>query len=75
MSLTNFLLFLILVTLATYLFPPWKNMQKPPTKIIFFQFFLWLVGIGLIIFLLDKANFPSPEQEIKDNITNEVIKQ
>ena len=56
MSLTNFLLFLILVTLATYLFTPWKNMQKPPTKIIFFQFFLWLVGLGLIIFLLEKIN-------------------
>ena len=56
MSLTNFLLFLILVTLATYLFTPWKNMQKPPTKIIFYQFFLWLVGLGLIIFLLDKIN-------------------
>jgi hypothetical protein len=56
MSITNFLLFLILVTLATYLFTPWKNMQKPPTKIIFFQFFLWLVGLGLVIFLLDKMN-------------------
>ena len=56
MSITNFLLFLILVTLATYLFTPWKNMQKPPTKIIFFQFFLWLASLGLIIFLLDKIN-------------------
>ena len=56
MSITNFLLFLILVTLATYLFTPWKNMQKPPTKIIFFQFFLWLVGLGLVIFLLEKIN-------------------
>ena len=56
MSLTNFLLFLILVTLTTYLFTPWKNMQKPPTKIVFFQFFLWLVGFALIIFLLNKIN-------------------
>jgi|TARA_B110000211_G_scaffold222093_1_gene270403 hypothetical protein len=56
MSLTNFLLFLILVTLTTYLFTPWKNMQKPPTKIVFFQFFLWLVGLSLIIFLLNKIN-------------------
>ena len=56
MSLTNFLLFLILVTLTTYLFTPWKNMQKPPTKIVFFQFFLWLVGLSLIIFLLNKLN-------------------
>ena len=56
MILKNFLLFLILVTLDTYLFTPWKNMQKPQTKIIFFQFLLWLVGLGLIIFLLDKVN-------------------
>ena len=56
MNLTNFLLFLILVTLATYLFTPWKNMQKPPTKIIFFQFSLWLIGLSLLIFLLNKMN-------------------
>ena len=56
MSLTNFLLFLILVTLTTYLFTPWKNMQKPPTRIIFFQFFLWLIGLSLIIFLLNKIS-------------------
>jgi hypothetical protein len=54
MSLTNFLLFLILATLTTYLFTPWKNMQKPPTKIIFFQFFLWLIGLSLVIFLFNK---------------------
>ena len=57
MSLTNFLLFLILVTLTTYLFTPWKNMQKPPTKIIFLQFSLWLIGLSLIIFLLNKYNY------------------
>ena len=56
MILTNLLLFLILVTLSTYLFTPWKNMQKPPTKIIFFQFCLWLLGLSLMIFLLDKLN-------------------
>ena len=28
MSLTNVLLFLILVTLATYAFMPWKNIDK-----------------------------------------------
>ncbi len=56
MNLTNFLLFLILVTLTTYLFTPWKNMQKPPTRIIFFQFFLWLIGLSLIIFLLNKMS-------------------
>jgi hypothetical protein len=53
MSLTNFLLYLILSTLTTYLFTPWKKMQKPPTKIIFLQFFLWLFGFGVLIFILD----------------------
>jgi hypothetical protein len=56
MTLTNLLLFLILVTLTTYLFTPWKNMQKPPTKIIFLQFFLWSLGLSLIIFILIKIN-------------------
>jgi hypothetical protein len=56
MNLTDFLLFLILVTLATYLFTPWKNMQKPSTKIIFFQFFLWLISLSLMILLLAKIN-------------------
>jgi len=56
MNLTNFLLFLILVTLATYLFTPWKNMQKLTTKILFFQFFMWLAGISLLIFIFDKLN-------------------
>jgi len=56
MSLTNFLLFLILVTLSTYLFTPWKNMQKPTTKIIFFQFCSWLVFWGLVIYILRVIN-------------------
>jgi hypothetical protein len=55
-SLSNFLLFLILVTLTTYLFTPWKNMQKPSTKIIFFQFCSWFIALGLIIFVLNKMN-------------------
>ena len=57
MNLTNLLLFLILVTLTTYLFTPWKNMQKPPTLIIFAQFFLWIISLGLLIFILNKFNF------------------
>ena len=57
MSLTNFLLFLILVTLSTYLFTPWKNMQKPPTKIIFLQFCVWLIFFGVIIYLLNKMSY------------------
>tara|TARA_B110000444_G_C18369433_1_gene379685 strand:- start:177 stop:356 length:180 start_codon:yes stop_codon:yes gene_type:complete len=57
MNLTNLLLFLILVTLATYLFTPWKNMQKPPTTIIFLQFCVWLIVFGLMIFGLNKTGF------------------
>jgi len=56
MTLTNLLLFLILVTLATYLFTPWKNMQKPPTIIILIQFFIWLIVFSLIIFGLNMLN-------------------
>ncbi len=50
MTLTNLLLFLILVTLTTYLFTPWKNMQKPPTLTIFLQWCLWFAIVALIIF-------------------------
>jgi hypothetical protein len=57
MILTNLLLFLILVTLSTYLFTPWKNMQKPPTKIIFFQFCFWCLIWAIIIFVLKITNF------------------
>ena len=56
MNLTNFLLFLILVTLTTYLFTPWKNMQKPPTKVIFLQFFLWMLGLGFLLFIFKSIN-------------------
>jgi len=30
--------------------------------------------ITILIFLLDKINFPSPENNINKNITNEIIK-
>jgi hypothetical protein len=52
MSLTNILLFLILVTLATYLFTPWKNMQKPPTFTIMLQWLMWLVIFSVVVFLI-----------------------
>ena len=56
MTLTNILLFLILVTLTTYLFIPWKNLQKPPTNSITFHFIFWFIGCGLFLFLLIKLN-------------------
>jgi len=55
-SLTNILLFLITVTLTTYLFTPWKNMQKPTTKIIFFQFLGWFFILGLLLVALSTLN-------------------
>ena len=47
-----------------------QNFTRSAIKIL-----LFFVLITFIIFLLDKINFPSPEKNIKDNITNEVIKQ
>ena len=57
MSLSNILLFLILVTLATYLFTPWKNMQKPPTLTILFQWFMWLIIFAAVIVILITTGF------------------
>ena len=38
------------------------------------KFVVFFVAITILIFLLDKFNFPSPEENIKKNITNEIIK-
>tara|TARA_B100000795_G_scaffold237801_1_gene198607 strand:+ start:28 stop:210 length:183 start_codon:yes stop_codon:yes gene_type:complete len=38
------------------------------------SFFLLVIALLLILFLLSKFNFPAPKQEIKKNITNEIIK-
>jgi len=37
-------------------------------------FFLYVLALLLVLFLLSKFNFPSPKQEIKKNIINEIIK-
>ena len=41
-------------------------------KIINFLIFIIITLLGL--FILSKFNFPAPMQEIKKNITNEIIK-
>ena len=41
-------------------------------KIINFLIFIIITLLGL--FILSKFNFPAPKQEIKKNITNEIIK-
>mgnify|MGYP006167730343 FL=1 len=46
--------------------------QSLKKKII--NFFLIFLAVLLVLFLLSKINFPAPTQEIKKNITNEIIK-
>jgi hypothetical protein len=36
--------------------------------------FLYFLAFLLVLFLLSKFSFPAPKQEIKKNITNEIIK-
>tara|TARA_B100000780_G_C20677906_1_gene269794 strand:- start:285 stop:467 length:183 start_codon:yes stop_codon:yes gene_type:complete len=38
------------------------------------SFFIYSAAFLLVLFLLSKFNFPAPKQEIKKNITNEIIK-
>ena len=52
MTLTNLLLFLILVTLTTYTFMPWKGIDKGPKLTIVFQFIAWTVIFFIIVFVL-----------------------
>ena len=52
MTLTNLLLFLILVTLATYTFMPWKGIDKGPKTMIVVQFLGWTLLFFIIVFIL-----------------------
>ena len=47
---------------------------KTSTKKKIINFFLYLLAFLLVLFLLSKFNFPAPKKEIKNNITNEIIK-
>ena len=47
MTLTNLLLFLILVTLATYTFMPWKGIDKGSLVKVTFQWFMWFTIFGI----------------------------
>jgi len=48
--------------------------SRVSTKRKIFIFFLYCLAFLLVLFLLNKFNFPAPKQEIKKNITNEIIK-
>ena len=56
MSLTNLLLFLILVTLATYTFMPWKGIDKGSKFNIFAQFISWSLIFGIALFFAYKLD-------------------
>ena len=55
MNLTNLLLFLILVTLATYTFMPWKGIDKGGLAKIFGQWVFWFFSFGLVIFVFNSV--------------------
>tara|TARA_B100000767_G_scaffold156447_1_gene147127 strand:+ start:23 stop:205 length:183 start_codon:yes stop_codon:yes gene_type:complete len=48
--------------------------SRVSTKKKILNFFLYVLAFLLVLFLLSKFNFPAPKQEIKKNITNEIIK-
>ena len=52
MSLTNFLLLLILSIFTTYTFMNWKGIDKGPKLTIVLQFIGWTVLFFVIVFVL-----------------------
>tara|TARA_B110000444_G_C18713746_1_gene535006 strand:- start:757 stop:939 length:183 start_codon:yes stop_codon:yes gene_type:complete len=55
-SLTNFLLLLILASFTTYTFMPWRGIDKGSKRKIGAQFILWVIIFGLVIFGLTSLN-------------------
>ena len=51
MALTNLLLFLILVTLATYTFMPWKGIDKGSLIKVASQWFMWFTIFAILVLL------------------------
>ena len=51
MNLTNLLLFLILVTLATYTFMPWKGIDKGSLLKVASQWVMWFVIFAIIVLI------------------------
>ena len=51
MNLTNLLLFLILVTLATYTFMPWKGIDKGSLTKVASQWLMWFVIFAITVFI------------------------
>ena len=51
MSLTNFLLLLILSIFTTYTFMSWKGIDKGPKLIIIIQFVGWMLLFFIVIYV------------------------
>ena len=51
MTLTNLLLFLILVTLATYTFMPWKGIDKGSLVKLASQWLMWFIIFAIIVLI------------------------
>ena len=51
MTLTNLLLFLILVTLATYTFMPWKGIDKGSLVKVVSQWLMWFVIFAILVLI------------------------
>jgi len=58
MSLTNFLLLLILAIFSTYTFMNWKSgVKKEPKSKIALQFFIWTILFLVIVFIFKALGF------------------
>ena len=56
-SLTNFLLLLILAIFTTYTFMPWSSIDKGSKRKIGAQFVFWVATFGLVIYGLTSIDF------------------
>ena len=54
-TLTDLLLFFILVTLATYTFMPWKGIDKGSGLKRYGQWFIWFTIFGVVIFVFNSV--------------------
>ena len=55
-TLTELLLFFILVTLATYTFMPWKGIDKGQGFKLYGQWFIWFTIFGVVILVFNSVN-------------------
>ena len=54
-TLTDLLLFFILVTLATYTFMPWKGIDTGSGCKLYGQWFIWFTVFGVVILVFNSV--------------------